>query len=349
MVSHIVALSGSLNNARVRSKLLRLTVACATFVAGVLVGSFYHSAEVLASAPAATQVPAPQSTPAYSKEETYPDNLGIEPFDIESFIDNHPQADLSRLWQRLGVTGEGDPIAEFSFGNACSSCDANSFHYNLDDDFGGETVLQIKQQLGESYRYLIFKNIAYGDSKLLGHVDVWAKYPPHDPVVFVSKGKAWLILQSTAATGSGVGAWLDTVYEVSNRGVRKVGSYLGEVSQSGDSTFPTRFVDGRPLSCEIRNGRAILTLSFTVEYFAHNLPLFSTRKTAVLVDSEIDAAKSEITPHEYETIYNFDSMGPEEFSRYNRAELRAIARGTDLEKKRWLHEFLLSHRNRQRQ
>lgn len=329
-------------------------MACATFVAGVSVGAVYRSVQqqqqqrlaaqaiLVAEAP----VPAPQPTPSYSKEETYPENLGIKPFDIELFIDNNPQADLSRLWERLGITGEADPIAEFSFGNVCSSCDANSFHFNLDDEFGNEVVLQIKQTLGDSYRYLIFKSVGYGDSKFLGHVDVWAKYPPVDPVVFLSNGKAWLILQSTAATGSGVGAWRDTVYEVSNRGVKQVGSYLAEVSQMGESSFPSRFFDGRPVSCETKNGRAILTVSYTVNYVADNLPLFSKQKTAVLVDSKIDVAKSEITPHEYKTIYNFDSMGHEEFSRYNRAELRAIARGNDLEKKRWLHEFRFSYKGR---
>ena len=350
MANHIVALFSSLNNADVRSKLLQLTVACATFVAGGLVGSIYRSAEVPVAAPA--PAPAVASTPSISKVETYPDDLELEPFDIEFFIDNHPQADLSRLWQRLGIKTD-DPIAEFSFGNACSSCEANSFQYQLDDDSAGEVVLQIKQQLGESYRYLIFKDTGYGQSKLLGHVDVWAKYPPKDPVVLVSNGRAWLILQSTAATGSGLGAWLDTVYEVSNRGVKKVGSYLGEVNQSGELSFPTKLFVGRPVSCEIRNGRAILKVSYTVEYFGgviteHDTPLFTTRKMAVLVDSNIDPTTSEISPHEYETIYNFDSMGPEEFLRYNRDELRAIANGNDFEKKRWLTEFLETHKQAQR-
>lgn len=325
-----------------------------TFVAGVLVGSVYRYVQqqrlvAQANQPAEVPVAVPQSSPAAPEAETYPDNLEIKPFDIEFFIDHHPNADLSRLWQRLGITTDGDPIAEFSFGNACGSCEANSFHFNLDDEFGGEVVLQIKQQLGESYRYLIFKYTDQGNSKLLGHVDVWAKYPPHDPVVFVSNGKAFLILQSTAGTGSGLGAWRDTVYEVSNRGVKQVGSYLGEVSQFGDLGFPTKLFDGSPVSCEIKNGRAILTVSFTVEYLADNLSLFTKRKTAVLVDSEIDAAKSEITPHEYETIYNFDSMGPKEFLRYNRTELRAIASGNDFEKKRWWKEFLSSPRVLQEQ
>jgi hypothetical protein len=56
--------------------------------------------------------------------------------------------------------------------------------------------------------------------------------------------------------------------------------------------------------------------------------------------SFVDTARSEITPHELETIYNFDSMGTEDFLQYNRAELRAIATGNNSEKKSWLKDFL---------
>ena len=211
--------------------------------------------------------------------------------------------------------------------------------------------MQIKQELGESYRYLIFKNIGHGEANLLGHVDVWTKYPPSDPVVLVSNGRAWLILQNTAATGSGLGAWLDTVYEVSERGVKPVASYLARVIKAGYMGFPSKELIGRPVSCEIKNGQPIVKVSYIVQYFGDNISLFKKQKTLTLIGSLRDgssvvAAESEITRSELETIYNFDSEGKEDFLNYNRSELRAIVGGNDSEKKQWLEEFMsrLLHR-----
>src|SRR5215204_201737 len=33
----------------------------------------------------------------------YPDERGLAPYEIESFIDDHPNADLRKLWKRLGI------------------------------------------------------------------------------------------------------------------------------------------------------------------------------------------------------------------------------------------------------
>ena len=332
-----------------RSKLLRVIVAGAAFGAGVFVGTVHRYAPPVPAIPAEVAAPAPESSPATpTKEEPYPDELQLNPFEIASFIDQHPRANLKRLWQRLQVTNE-TPDASFSFGHACGLCKAKTFEYNLDNDPAREVVLQIKQEYGLTYRYLVFKYSFNGDSKFLGHIGVWAKYPPSDPIVFVSKGKAWLIVQGTSATGSGLGAWVDTVYEVSNDGVRPIASYLAQVNESGHEGFPSKKFVGRPLSCEIKDGHAILNLAYRVEYSAfsgRNIPLFTKQKTAVLVTSlkddsaRIDTARSQITPREFETIYNFDSMGPLEFWEYNRNELRTIANGNDAEKKQWLKEFL---------
>ena len=330
-----------------RSKLLGVTVACAAFVAGVLVGTVprYVKRQRLA---AQVEVPAPSLTPSPVQEQTYPvypETWGLTPREIESFIDAHPNADLNRLWQRLGITNEGDPMVQFSFNNGCGPCEANIFEYNLDDDVDREVVLQIRQGYGEMYRYLIFSDSRHLNAKFLGQIAVWTKYRPSDPVVLVSNDRSWLILQNTAATGSGLGAWLDTVYEVSDSGVRKVGSYLGEVRQFGGFGFPSKTFIGRLVSCEIKNGRVLLKVSYTVEYFGDDTPLFTKQKTVVL-SSSLDgstfvvAGESEITPYEFETIYYFDSMGEDDFMTYNRDELRAIATGNDEEKKTWLKEFL---------
>ncbi len=349
MVSHIAAVLGSLNNAGVRSKLLRVTVACVAFVAGVSVGTVHRYLLRQRAAVAQAEVPAPSPTLTPVPEPTYhvyPETLGITPREIESFIDAHPNANLYRLWQRLGVTDDPEISVPINYSAACGGCEANIFEFNLDDDVDREVVLQIKQQFVQMYRYLIFNDSRDRNPRLLGTVNVWTKYRPSDPVVLVSNDRAWLILQSTGATGTGLGGWLDTVYEVSDRGVRRVGSYLGEVRQAGFAAFPAKGFIGRPVSCEVENGRAKLKVSYTVEYFGYDTHLFTKQRTVVLGGSRRDgssfvlAGESEIAPHEFETIYHFDSMLEDDFLTYNRDELRAIAAADDEEKKTWLKEFL---------
>jgi hypothetical protein len=348
VVIHIVAVFGSLNNSGVRSQLLRVAVACAAFVAGVLVGTvhrYVRQPRLLTPA----EIPAPSPAPTPVEEEiypAYPETFGLSPREIANFINDYPQANLDRLWQRLRVTDDPDALSQFTFSGTCANCAANIFEYNLDADVDREVVLQIKQGFGEMYRYLIFNDARDLNPKFLGKVDVWTKYRPSDPVVLVSNERSWLILQNTAATGSGLGAWTDTVYEVSDSGVREVGSYLGEVKQGGGFGFPSKAFIGRLVSCEAKNGRALLKVSYTVEYFGYNTHLFTKQKTVVLGvfltdgSSFVVAGHSEITPYEFETIYNFDSMGKDDFLTYNRDELRAIATGNESEKKTWLKEFL---------
>lgn len=330
-----------------RSTFLRVIVACVAFVVGVFTGSIYRytqQPQCLAQPSSSAEVLAPSQTS--SVEQTYPKDLGIGPFNIAFFIDDHPDADLAWLWERLKITADD---SYFSSSSICGRCKANTFQYDLDNDSTNEVVLQIKNYFGESYRYLVFKPSRDGDWKFLGHIDVWAKYPPSDPFVFMSNDQAWLVVQSTAGTGSGLGAWLDTVYHVSDRGVRPVASYLGRVGQNGEPSFPAKEFVGRLVSCEMKGGRAILTVAYTVEYSgfpAGGISLFTKRQKAVLVGSLgkgtsfLDVAHSEMSQDEFDSIYNFDSMGSEEFLKYNHAELRAIAAGNNVEKKKWLTEFL---------
>lgn len=333
-----------------RPTLLRIIAATVTLGVGVFVG-FLHVARtpsVLNTAVVHTAPPVAVPEPRFIEEDNYPETLGTRPFDIADFIRDHPSAKLARLWQRLGLTRDDSP-ADYSLGDDCGHCETNIFEYNLDNDAAREVVLQIKEHFQQCYRYLIFKDSRDGDAKFLGHIDVWAKYPPADPVVLVSNGRPWLIVQSTAATGSGLGAWLDTVYEVSNGRVRPVVSYLAKVNQNGGGHLPGRTFVASPLSCEIKGGHAILALSYAVQYSSDlkgDLPLLAKQQKALLIGSvkngsaSIDAVRSEVTPGEFATIYNFDSMGEDDFLKYNHSELRAIALGKNSEKKKWLKEFL---------
>jgi hypothetical protein len=274
---------------------------------------FIGSVHRRAQQPPPTQTNSPVESQAITAQadEAYPEDLRLAPQEIFYFLQQHPKANLQRLWQRLGIPA--DRTTPFDFDNACD-CEVNLFAYNLDDDVESEKVLQIKRTLGESYRYLVFKGSEH-DPKFLGHIDVYAKYPPSDPVVLLSNGRAWLVVQETAATGSGLAAWADTVYEVADGRVRPVASYLARVRESGGWARPTKEFVGRPLSCRVQRGQVVLTVAYTLEYSGYSkpgVPFFTSRKNAVLIGSlkdgstTVDAARSQISPREFETIYNFN-------------------------------------------
>jgi hypothetical protein len=287
----------------------RIIVAVAALIVGVFIGSLHRRAQQ----PPSTQTKSPvvESQAITSPtEESYPEDMRLAPQEIFYFLQQHPKANVRRLWQRLGIAT--DSTTRFDSDDYCY-CEVNLFEYNLDDDVESEKVLQIKR-LAETYRYLIFKGPEMRP-KFLGHIDVYAKYTPSDPVVFVSNGRAWLVVQETAGTGSGLAAWADTVYEVADDRIRPVASYLARVRQSGDWTTPTKEFVGLPLSCEIQGSHAVLTVAYTLKYTRYSdpdVPFFTARKKAVLIGSledgstTVDVAHSEISPREFETIYNFN-------------------------------------------
>ena len=311
MVVHIGAVSGCADTPFVQPNFTRTAVAVATLIAGVFIGSIHRRAQQPPPTQTNTPVISAVSQAITSpRDEPYPDELRLAPDEILYFLQQHPKANLQRLWQRLGITT--DPASRFDFDTACD-CEVNLFEYNLDDDVESEKVLQIKRTLAESYRYLVFKGPEI-EPMFLGHIDVDAKYTPSDPIVLLSNGRAWLVVQQTAATGSGLAAWADTVYEVADGRVRPVASYLARVRQGGDRTTPTKEFVGRPLSCEIQDGHAVLTVSYTLKYTNYSdraMPLYTSSKQAVLIGSlsdgstTLDAAHSQISPREFETVYNF--------------------------------------------
>lgn len=331
-----------------RRLLPRVTIACAAFVIGTFAGSVHQ--HLFTKRPVDVDLPAPTAppppiTPPLVKEEYYPEDAGIGPRDIEFFIEQHPHANLTRLWERLGVRGQkSNP---FDWG--CNNCTAQVFDYNLDDDPDREIVLRIADPMSEAYRYLVFKFRAGDEMKLLGHVDARGKYRPSSHAVFLSGGKAWLVIEGQSANGSGLAAYDQTVYRVSSRGVQPVLSYYSEIYESGFGLMPEKSLVAHLVSIEVQGGRVKGTVSCTVEYSVHDgseaKPFFKKQQTAVLLgygdgSVVVDAATSDITPHEFETIFNFDSMGKEEFLNYNRSELRAIAAGRDRMKKEWLKDYL---------
>jgi hypothetical protein len=295
------------------------------------------------------------------EEDTYPETNSLSPSDIEFFIDEHPQANLSRLWQRLGIRRDTDPP-----NNAfprCGNCKAQEFLYDLDGERGDEILLSIGDRLSEQYKYLLFKYTASGknDWKLLGHVEAWGKYKAAQHLIFISDGKPWLIVESQGASGSGVSLYFQTLYQVSKHGLKEILSYPVGGYQAGYGERPSRNFDGKIVSCEIKRGGVTVTLEFTVEYsmwsISRDVPLFSKRQTLVMSrslnggESVIDRKRSGVSQQELETVYNIDSMTEEDFLHFNYVQLHKIAVGKDSERKHWLRNYLnrCTHSSERRQ
>ena len=343
---HVGAGSPIVHIQSVRPTCKRILAAATTLVLGLLLAAFYRPAQQRLAAPTAAPVVVPRSAvEPEPTDATYPEGLDIDPFTIANFLRAHPNAKLGPLWRRLGIPKE-NPYYHYE---ACSYCEPNTFEFNLDNDSAMEIVLQIKEPFAEGVYYLIFKQARNGDTKLIGHVENWTKYASSDPIAFASNGHTWLILQGTAATGSGLGAWIDTVYEVSGARVKPMASYLARVSQAGNLGFPYKDFVATPVSAELEPGKFILTLSCKVEYSGRplgELPLFTKQQKVVLVNLlkdrsyQVDEARSEMAAVEFESVCDYESRSEADFLRYNRYELFAIAREDDAEKKKWLREFL---------
>lgn len=336
-----------------RPTFTRITTATATLIIGVFISNFdrHFLQGPLQPKCAAASSFSPQPTARVPFDPpSYPEDSDTSPFNIVRFVRAQPSGSLKRLWERLRVIT--DPESEYNF-DSCSFCEIDTLEYDLDEDGSTETVLHIRDAFGSANRFLIFRYIAPGEARLIGRIDAGGRYPPADPVVFVSNGRAYLIVQNTTATGSGLAAWTDTVYAVSKHGVKPIVSYLAREKQSGELGLPEKEFVGRPVSLEIERRRPILTVDYIVEYsdtFDAPRPLFTKHQQVVLRGSLRDGstvldARSEVTPEEFDTIYNFDNMGQLEFLKFNRRELRAIAAGHDAEKTAWLKEFLQTCEN----
>ena len=355
MANHIAEPGKKSTIVRVQYALLKVSIACVTLTTGLLIHSIrQHFCEKAQASPATVIAPdyAPRATAATeqfeSSEESYPDNMGTRPSDIEYFIDLHPRANLDRLWRRLNINRDDNLV---SFDGQCGFCKAQTFNYNLDDDDADqEIVLRIADGLTGSFRYLIFKFRSYYDTKLLGHIDARSKYRPSSHAVLLSGGKAWLIIESQAASGSGLAAYEQTVYEVSAKGVRRLVSYFSEIRQFGYGAqgFPSKNFFGQAISCEVRGNRARVRVAYNLRYWYDDeeTPLFNKQQVAVIEGpfqgerTILNKVGSNITAHEFDSIYNYDSMTPDDFLTYNRSELHSIALGRDATKKLWLKEFL---------
>ncbi|HEX5703780.1 MAG TPA: hypothetical protein VFX97_11315 [Pyrinomonadaceae bacterium] len=271
----------------------------------------------------------------------------LSPVDIEIFISNHPDADLTKVWQALGIKDNDAPRAVAE----CSSCKAETFFYDLDNEPRNEALLRVVE--GEAVRFVVFKAIERPDKwKVLGHADVWGKYIEPYHMILLSGGKPWLVIRGQGASGSGVALYIDYIFQISGGRLRQVAGYSAAGIQSGAPDGATREFAARPVSLEVSHGRAIVELDLSVSY---SMPaydtspvteLFSKRQRATLIKKlssgspVLDASRSDLSQHEFDSVYNIDSLYGEDFVKYNFAELSQIATGNRRGQREWLLAYL---------
>jgi hypothetical protein len=273
-----------------------LIVAFLTFVLSVAGTSLFlvrHSSNVEGHKPldAKETITKVESQPLES-ESSQLDSLS--PYDIESFVNNNPQANVEEIWQRLGIDGEYNGESHYKAGktffNQCQGCEAEAYEYELDGESGMEVLLRISDRSQEACRYLIFKSIDESNDetwKLLGHIDHdFGRYRMPQHFYVLSGGESWLIVQVQEVSGSGVALYYDRLFKVNSRGIEEVLSYPSDGHQSGMSDESERDFSGRISNCSVKHGVATVNVDYAVSYslFDENnkrIPLWSKKQKAV--------------------------------------------------------------------
>lgn len=299
----------------------------------------------------------PSRSPATSQEL---DELrSLSPYDIEFFVNAHPQANLAELWQRLGIQRPNlawhTDVTLSRFLAKCNACSAESFEYDLDDESGSEVLLRVEDRLAESCRYLIFKWLGQSGSwRLIGHVDHdFGRYRMPQHLIVISNGKPWLVIKGQGGSGSGVALYFDRLFLVDRGVLKEVLQYASDGHQSTFTYEPEREFSARILNCEFRNGIARIEIEFLVTYLrgdisksAQDACLFTRRHKAVFIRQlsregfALDTAKSDLSQNELDAVYNIDSLTNEGFLKYNFKELSQLATGADKNTREWLKRFL---------
>ncbi|HEV8366815.1 MAG TPA: hypothetical protein VGQ39_02595 [Pyrinomonadaceae bacterium] len=199
-----------------RDLLFRLSVALFTLTIGLMLSSILSNRRVRQRLTCSVPPLVPAQLVATSKdEEEYPETLGLQPYEIEWFIDNHPSANLGRLWQRLSVKSS-HPEASGDF-TCYDRCTAEIFYYDLDKEPGDEILLRVGDEHAQNWRYLVFKLIPNYGWTPLGSIDVLDRYEPARHIVLLNEGKPYLILTQQAVTGSGIALYENHIYQVKQK------------------------------------------------------------------------------------------------------------------------------------
>ena len=282
----------------------------------------------------------------------------LSPYDIRFFINDHPRANLARLWEVLGVYADHSIEQEtngIDFFASCGSCQAEAFEYNLDGEPGNEVLLRIGRVEAVA-RYLIFRWQADG-WKLIGHIDALGKYRSPQHTIVLSGGLTWLTIQSQGATGSGVATFVDRVFLVKDGRLVEAFRYIADGSQSGTGYETAREFNASVRSCTLAGDVVTAEIDYSVMYSvadfrnpADNVVLFAKHQRATITKrlrshEQFDRKRSSLSERELDAVYNIDSLSDEDFLKYNYKDLTQIAAGRDLTRKEWLTQFLKTCEN----
>lgn len=332
----------------------RCAVAALTFTLGVstamLIDKFRAPVRSNQPRPAQTvDMKAAVSVNPAAPFKTYipPRLASLSPYEIKYFINNNPQTDIQDIWQRLGLASANSSGHHTFFAN-CNDCKAQTFEYDLDGEMGREVLLRVADDMLETCRYLIFKSTdPYSDKwKVFGHIDYdFGKYRMPQHSYFLSGGKSWLVVQAQGGSGSGVSLYYDRVFSIDEKGMKEVLSYVSDGHQSGYGLDPSRQFEARIIGYQEQHQRATFEVEFSVTYDDDGT-MFSKQQKAVFVRRPksgkyyLDAAASDLSQNELESVYNIDSLSNEDFLNYNYDDLLKIAVGENRERRKWLSQFL---------
>ena len=282
----------------------------------------------------------------HERDDEYSNDLGVCPYDIERFIDEHPAGNLSPLWKRLkigpAINGSGEVIN-------CLECKAELFEYDLDNEPGKETIVKISDRLSGSYKYLLFKSCdedCEGDTEwgdlFIGDIDSPADYLGSQFSVLITDDRPWLIITGEPKSTTPPDERQERLFEIKKGKIIPVLSFPIDGYQSGgdaESWFDRQF-DARILACENKAQKRTVTLEFTVTYSGTTLKnseytrlaLFTKRQKGVFVSNNgparLQTSSSDITQREINHIYHsgeIDSMTEADFLKYNHSELLNLA------------------------
>ena len=329
-----------------RRLILRLTITLVTLTIGLMLSAvFKHLRRQPSQEPCPVPSPQTEILDTTEADDEYPETLGLQPYEIEWFIDDHPSAKLSRLWERLNVQPSHEDFACYS------RCSAEIFYYDLDNEPGDEILLRVGDEFAPIWRYLVFKQSPDDGWKMLGSIDVWDKYEPARHIVLQNLGKPYLILTQLAAYGSGIALYENHIYEVNKNALRELMSYPGSGYLASEPAI--RF-NTHILSCEVKEGRTFANVEYVFEYSSgvgeRKAILFSKRQKAMLTTAKggVDITNrhhSEDTDYESDTLNFIDSMTGNDFLKYNYSELLNLATRGNSAQKSWLKDYLQSSDN----
>jgi hypothetical protein len=240
-----------------RKYLVRLAISSLTVVVGLSASGISKRLQRLvhrSHVSAEITHPNPLSAAQHPRQSQLTMPRSLAPYDIEMFINDNPQSNLSPLWQSLGVPTRSQRANWYW--DKCGGCRAESFEFDLDNEPGNEVLLRVAERSGEAFRYLVFKLTSDRENRwrLLGYVDAWGKYQEPSHIVLLSDGKPWLLVRDQGASGSGVALYIDRLFQVTGGGLTEVFAYSSEGHQVGLSYEPMRDFVGRVSSCEIHDG-----------------------------------------------------------------------------------------------